>query len=196
MPFVEWNVKILLKISLKFVPMVWYYNIPSVLQIMAWHWPGDKPLSEPIMVELQTHICVTQPQWVKAPGYLYPSCQLYSLYWTNSMQKCYFYCEWHSKITLHFAEKNNPVVWGLICYLSSFLIQSSHWCAILIAHQLLWQNMEAPVSIFQESPLVGEPRERLFHIHSIHRYQLSANIFTRLGYCDKWTNVTLKNNLV
>ena len=44
------------------------------------------------------------------------------------------------------------------------------WCVILIAHQLLWQNMEAPVSIFQESPLAGEPRERLFHIHSVHRY--------------------------
>ena len=48
----------------------------------------------------------------------------------------------------------------------------SDWCAILIAHQLLWQNMEVPVSIFQESPLAGEPRERLFHIHSVHRYQL------------------------
>ena len=47
-----------------------------------------------------------------------------------------------------------------------------YWCAILIAHQLLWQNMEAPVSIFQESPLAGEPRERLFHIHSVNRYQL------------------------
>ena len=46
------------------------------------------------------------------------------------------------------------------------------WCAILITHQLLWQNMEAPVSIFQESPLAGEPRERLFHIHSVNRYQL------------------------
>ena len=46
------------------------------------------------------------------------------------------------------------------------------WCAILIAHQLLWQNMEAPVSIFQESPLAGEPRQRLFHIHSVNHYQL------------------------
>ena len=34
--------------------------------------------------------------------------------------------------------------------------------------------MEAFVSIFQESPLAGEPREILFHIHSIHRHQLSA----------------------
>ena len=31
---------------------------------MAWRRPGDKPLSEPMMVRLLTHICVTQPQWV------------------------------------------------------------------------------------------------------------------------------------
>ena len=31
---------------------------------MAWCWPGDKPLSEPMMVSLLTHICVTRPQWV------------------------------------------------------------------------------------------------------------------------------------
>ena len=36
-----------------------------MFQIMAWRRPGDKPLSEPIMVNLPTHICVTQPQWVK-----------------------------------------------------------------------------------------------------------------------------------
>ena len=49
----------------------------------------------------------------------------------------------------------------------------------------LGANMEAPVSIFQESPLAGEPRDRLFHIHSVHRYQFCTNIFTRLRYCDK-----------
>ena len=27
--------------------------------------PGDKPLSEPMMVSLLMHICVTRPQWVK-----------------------------------------------------------------------------------------------------------------------------------
>ena len=31
---------------------------------MAWHQPGDKPLPEPMMVSLLTHICVTRPQWV------------------------------------------------------------------------------------------------------------------------------------
>ena len=32
---------------------------------MAWCRPGDKPLSEPMMVSLLTHKCVTRPQWVK-----------------------------------------------------------------------------------------------------------------------------------
>ena len=32
---------------------------------MAWHQPGDKPLSEPMLVFVLTHICVTRPQWVK-----------------------------------------------------------------------------------------------------------------------------------
>ena len=32
---------------------------------MAWRRPGDKPLSEPMMVRLLTHICVTRPQCVK-----------------------------------------------------------------------------------------------------------------------------------
>ena len=32
---------------------------------MAWRRPGDKPLSEPRMGSLLTHICVTRPQRVK-----------------------------------------------------------------------------------------------------------------------------------
>ena len=31
---------------------------------MAWRRPGDKPLSEPMMVSLPTYICVARPQWV------------------------------------------------------------------------------------------------------------------------------------
>ena len=31
---------------------------------MAWWQPSNKPLSEPIIVSLLTHICVTRPQWV------------------------------------------------------------------------------------------------------------------------------------
>ena len=59
------NVWISLKISLKFIPKVWINNIPALVPIMAWRRPGDKPLSEPMMISLLTHICVTRPQWVK-----------------------------------------------------------------------------------------------------------------------------------
>ena len=62
--FLNDNARISLKISLKFVPKVWINNIPALVQIMAWRRSGDKPLSEPMMVSLLTHICVTQPQWV------------------------------------------------------------------------------------------------------------------------------------
>ena len=59
------NVWIPIKISLKFVPKGRINNIPILVQVMAWRRPGDKPLSEPMMVRLPTHICVTRPQWVK-----------------------------------------------------------------------------------------------------------------------------------
>ena len=63
--FLNENVRITIKISLKFVPKDPIKNIPALVQIMAWRRPGDKPLSEPMMVSLLTHICVTRPQWVK-----------------------------------------------------------------------------------------------------------------------------------
>ena len=63
--FLNENVWISIKISLKFVPRCLINNIPALVQIMAWHRQGDKPLSEPMMVSLPTHICVTRPRWVK-----------------------------------------------------------------------------------------------------------------------------------
>ena len=54
--FLHDNARISLKIPLKFVPKVRIKNIPALVQIMAWRRPGDKPLSEPMMVSLLTHI--------------------------------------------------------------------------------------------------------------------------------------------
>ena len=53
-----------LEISLKFILKGPINNIPALVQIMAWRRPGDKPLSEPMMVSSPTHICVTRPQWL------------------------------------------------------------------------------------------------------------------------------------
>ena len=57
--FLNENVGISSKISLKFVPKGPIYNIPSLVQIMTWRWPGDKPLSDPMMVWLLAHIYVS-----------------------------------------------------------------------------------------------------------------------------------------
>ena len=63
--FVNENEWISTKISLKFVPEGPIKDIPALVQIMAWRPLGGKPLSEPMMVSLLTHICVTRPQWAK-----------------------------------------------------------------------------------------------------------------------------------
>ena len=63
--FLNENVWISIKISLKFVCQGPIHKIPTLVQIMAWRRPGgDKALSGPMMARLPTHICVTWPQWV------------------------------------------------------------------------------------------------------------------------------------
>ena len=63
--FLNENVWIPIKISLKFVPKGPINNIPSMVQIMARRRPGDKPLSEPMVASLPTHIFVARHQWVE-----------------------------------------------------------------------------------------------------------------------------------
>ena len=48
--FLNKNVSITIKISLKFVPKDSINNIPALVQMMAWHQPDDKPLFEAMMV--------------------------------------------------------------------------------------------------------------------------------------------------
>ena len=64
--FLNENVWIPIEISLTFVPKVPIDNIAALVQIIAWRRPGARPLSEPMMDSLLTHICVTRPQCVKA----------------------------------------------------------------------------------------------------------------------------------
>ena len=54
-----------IKVSPKFVPKSPINKIPALIQVMAWCLPGDKPLSEPMMVSLPTNICVTHPNEFK-----------------------------------------------------------------------------------------------------------------------------------
>ena len=80
------NVRIWIKNSLKFVPKGPINNNPALVQIMAWRRSGDKLLSEPVMVSLLTHMCVTRPQWVNNPltHLLLVPYRLYMHQWTGS----------------------------------------------------------------------------------------------------------------
>ena len=60
--FLNENIRISIKMSLKFVPRGQISNILALVLIMAWRRQGDKPLSEPMMVRSLTHICVIRPQ--------------------------------------------------------------------------------------------------------------------------------------
>ena len=62
--FFNENGCILIKFSLKHVRKGSNDNNPALVQIMAW-----RRLSEQMMIILQTHICVTRPQWVKNSCY-------------------------------------------------------------------------------------------------------------------------------
>ena len=62
--FFKENAWIYIEISLMVVPTGPINNVPALIQIVAWRRPGDKPLSEQMLVSLSMYICVTWPQWV------------------------------------------------------------------------------------------------------------------------------------
>ena len=92
--FFSENVWISLNISLRFVPNGPINNIPALVQIMAWCRPGDKPLSQPMMVRSLTHLCVTRPQWVKIvkfdADWAFPDC--------NSSLNSPMATKWYTKL--------------------------------------------------------------------------------------------------
>ena len=71
--FLNENVWIDIKVPRKFVPEGPINNVPSLVQTMVRHRPGDKPLSEPMIVSLLTYICGTRPQWVRFHVNVYDS---------------------------------------------------------------------------------------------------------------------------
>ena len=62
--FLNENVWISLKIPFKLIPNGPINNISALVQIMVWRRPGDKSLSEAMVGNLLTHICVSRPHWV------------------------------------------------------------------------------------------------------------------------------------
>ena len=61
--FMDENIWISIKISPNFAPKGQMDNISALVQIMAWCKPGDKPLSEPMMVSLLTYASIGLNGW-------------------------------------------------------------------------------------------------------------------------------------
>ena len=118
------NVLISIKFPLKFIPKVPVNNIPALVQIMAWRQPGDKPLSETMMVTLLTHICVARPQWVNDCDDL---CHAISLMWQSS----------HRRVSMVVADTLVPLWHKDIC--SHNITYRDHHCSRL--HSSLTQKM-------------------------------------------------------
>ena len=110
--FLKENVWIPTKISLKFVPKGPNNNFPALVQILAWRRPGDKPLSEPMMVSLLTHICITRPNEINnwnrfVRNFLYRRKCLHikPIVWKRSP------FQWIAQRQLQDDTRNNLVVW-------------------------------------------------------------------------------------
>ena len=114
--FFNENVWIPIKISLKFVPEGPIDNIPALDKIMAWRRPGDKPLSEPVMVVLPTHICVTRPQWVLTST---DNAGHWGLWWWvasygSLVRWLAEFVQGNTKIYLYFISSLNPGLVGIL----------------------------------------------------------------------------------
>ena len=68
--FFNEDILISIDISLKFVSKDQINNILALVQIMAWHRRGEKPLSGPMMIIFPTHVCVTRPQVMVSDIYI------------------------------------------------------------------------------------------------------------------------------
>ena len=108
--FLNENVRISIEIPPRFVPKGPINNIPALAQLMTWCHPGDKPLSEPMMVSLTTHICVTRPQWVNI------SQQPVTFSWGHFYEKCSRYQQLK-------CDQNYMPVFKIVTTLSHFSLQ-------------------------------------------------------------------------
>ena len=134
--FLNENVWISIKISLKFVPKGPINNVPTLVQIMAWCRPGDKPLSEPMMVNLPTHICVPRPQWVKNSQT--PYTVLYSIWkvlsinfcqMSNTFCKCYWWIcvnKWQEYVKKYICNQTKSKLYKIVTY-TTFIFQLCLW---------------------------------------------------------------------
>ena len=138
MDFLEW----------KFTPRVPITNIPASVQIMAWRRAGDKPLSEPMMDNLQTHICVIRSQWVKSVGPVTRICFSETVtFGTNSCEIC---------ISIKVVSVINMLSNCRVRHIDLFIICVNICCQFGVFSPLLYVHIHCHIHIWRDhgSPLV------------------------------------------
>ena len=73
---------------------VTFCNIPSIVQVMAWNQPGDKPLFEPMILSLLAHICVT------ITGVNVDQVRLYIIMYHNCVVLITFWLKWQKLVVV------------------------------------------------------------------------------------------------
>ena len=121
--FLNGNVRISIVISLKFVPKGPINNIPALVQIMAWRRPSYKPLSEPMMVSLATHICITLPQWVNIAQGINPC---YAEFVLRNAKICLHFLIWDG--TGSWSHSSQKTKACLSCILKTEADKYDIWC--------------------------------------------------------------------
>ena len=131
--FLNENVWMSIKISLKFVHQDPINNIPELVQIMASRLPGDKPLSGPMLVRLPTHICVTRPQWVKSLCHLTAFRAI-----CDGAANLYLVEFWRWQLMLFLNHMSHEMIWKCqILYIASLCL-----CAIYEDMVLIYKHTE------------------------------------------------------
>ena len=135
--FLNENVWIPIKISLKFVPEGSINDIPELVQIMAWRRPGNKPLSESMMVSLLMHICIKCHDSNKANlRDLIAATGLVTLLKLDSNRWFFSPCDLE---IWWMTPKNNRA--PFLCYFKLFASFRSHWwikTGVTVWKRLIW----------------------------------------------------------
>ena len=134
--FLNENIWILLKISLKLVPNGPINNAPALVQIMAWCRPGDKPLSGPMMDSSLKHLCITRPQLLKILVWHLTTNNTndYTVHWYI------FLLSGSNMLTTKSTRMEDNIIECIKWCISSHKIESWRWLHILIYSLLLCKD--------------------------------------------------------
>ena len=111
-----------------------WLNTPALVQITGWRRPGDKPLSEPMMVNLLTHICISLPKRVKE--YFISTWHIY--FWDNffcykifeiSTMRVYAISVWYIYTFINQNYSDNHIMQSLVfCQRMNYFMKKLKYC--------------------------------------------------------------------